>query len=112
MRNAVCFAMAGLAVFIVVLLDSAQAAPAPAKTKVRWEYATLLKNNYGVTLELPDSVIRTNTCEQVIKKLDGQSDRNDATALLNLLGDKEWELVSHTFDAKEQTHVWTFKRRK
>ncbi len=102
-----------LAVLLLsLLLANAHSAPAPETKRPQWEYVTLRQTNYGVALELPDRVIRADTCSKVLEKLGRKSSRNDATAVLNVLGEEGWELVSHTHDAKEQAQTWTFKRRK
>lgn len=87
----------------------------PAK-RDRWEYAELsAKDGFNTKRFWEGSDGTRNTAETykaLAEKMKIKLTTDDATALLNALGEDGWELVSHIVSPADGYQAWTFKRKK
>ena len=113
-------AVAGLMLAALTATAGAQKAPVDKtvgsiteKTPAKWAYGSLTFTSETNTWATGTESIHADDSEKLIKKLGGKVARNQLThipALLDLLGQKGWELVDVDSHPDRATEAYFFKR--
>ena len=108
--RAVVVIAAMLTTLAVLLAARSGAQPAPAQPP-RWEYASYLRSDEAVVWQAPDESCTGVDVYGVYERLGGKLPRDKVanTEVLNLVGQKRWELVAVTHQPGPTMTFW-FKR--
>ena len=90
---------------------AARSAAQPAPVQPRWEYASFLRSDEAAAWQAPDGSAVAPDAFGVYEKLGGKllRDKVANTEVLNLVGQKGWELVAVTHLPGPEMTYW-FKR--
>jgi hypothetical protein len=95
----------------VVAVQVVRSVAQPAPSQPRWEYASYLRSDEATVWQAPDESFVGQEVYGVYERLGGKLPRDKVanTEVLNLVGQKGWELVAVTHQPGSTMTFW-FKR--
>ncbi len=100
------------AALLLGLLAGPLQAQGKGPTPVSWEYCEFSWYGERHRVEFANRVVEAKSLPELAEKLGKRTNQNHSTAILNVLGEQGWELVSHQvlIDAGVRRYYWIFKR--
>jgi hypothetical protein len=100
------------AVLLLGLLTGPLPAQGKGPTPISWEYCEFSWYGERHRVEFANRVVEAKSLLELAEKLGKRTDQNHSTAIINILGEQGWELVTHVVytDNGVRRYYWTFKR--